>query len=223
MLVVLTSAISFAQFRSKQDVYNYLEGKTFSYYDFKTSFHNGMISFDWDDYYKCKMNVYWFSSDKASLDGSFRVSGITYNLKMQLDRSKDEFTITGSPEDGTYKLAPQTDTPRPNSFDNNVYEIEQVDKMAAFPNGGESAMYQWIAQNVKYPSLAVESGEKGRGLVSCIVDKDGSITYPKIKSSVSQSLDAEALRVIKKMPKWVPAVKNGKTVKMNKVVSITFR
>lgn len=228
VFMALASIVAFAQFRSKQDVYNYLEGKTFSYYNhFMISFHNGMLSMDWDANYKCKMNVISFSQNTARLTGTIRIGylrgDLLYNLEMSLDKRNNEFTLIGSPEDGTYKLAPQTDAPRPNSFDDKVYEAGQTDRMADFPNGGEVAMCQWLAQNVKYPSLAEQRGEKGRVLVSFIVDKDGSITYPKIKTSVSETLDAEALRVIKKMPKWIPAVKNGKTVKMIRVVSITFR
>lgn len=83
-------------------------------------------------------------------------------------------------------------------------------------------MCQWIAENIIYPPLAQQNRENGRVVVSFIVDKNGHITCPKIKKSVSPSLDAEALRVVKKMPQWIPAVKNGRTVKMIRVVPITF-
>ena len=226
MMLVLVSSFSFAQFRSKQDVYNYLEGKTFVYLDhFRASFHNAVINLEWEDVYKCKMNVYSFSANEARLSGSFKVNSlygvITYPMEMTLDRINEEFKLTGSPEDGTYKLAPQTDTPRTNSFDNSVYEIQHVDIVAQFPNG-QMAMFEWLSHHIQYPSLTADKGESGRVVVSFIVDKDGSITDPKIKKGVSQSLDAEALRVIKNMPKWIPARKDGKTVKMKMDLPITF-
>lgn len=144
MLAASISTFSFAQFRSKQDVYDYLEGKTFMYYSFCASFHNGVISLDWEDNYKCKMNVIGVEGNIAYLEGRFSVGSIygriTYNLKMKLNKTKDEFSLVGGPEDGTYKLAPQTDTPRPNSFDDKVYDMREVDKSADFPNGGETAV-----------------------------------------------------------------------------------
>lgn len=225
MLVVLANTVSFAQFGSKQDVYNYLEGKTFSYYDhFMISFHNGMLSMDWDANYKCKMNVISFSQNTARLTGTIRIGylrgDLLYNLVMNLDKRNNEFTLTGGPEDGTYKLNPTTDSPRPDPFDSNVYDV--VDYVASFPNG-ELAMHQWIAKVIKYPSLALQREEQGRVLIKVIIDKDGSITYPKIVKSVSESLDKEALRVVKLMPKWKPAIKKGKNVRMYYTIPITFK
>ncbi len=101
-----------------------------------------------------------------------------------------------------------------------VFEI--VDEVASFP-GGQGEMYQWLAKVIKYPLLAFEREEQGRVLVKVIIDKDGSITYPKISKSVSESLDKEALRVVNLMPKWKPAVKNGKNVRMYYTIPITFK
>lgn len=106
------------------------------------------------------------------------------------------------------------------NMESEVYDV--VDFVADFP-GGEKAMCQWLAENIEFPSLAIKNGEKGRVVVSFIVEKDGSITDPKIKSSVSPSIDGEALRVIMTMPKWNPAVKNGKTVRTRRQIPITFR
>jgi protein TonB len=106
------------------------------------------------------------------------------------------------------------------NIESEVYDV--VDFVADFP-GGEKAMCQWLAENIEFPSLAIKNGEKGRVVVSFIVEKDGSITDPKIKSSVSPSIDGEALRVIMTMPKWNPAVKNGKTVRTRRQIPITFR
>lgn len=179
---------------------------------------------DWDKNYKCKMNVISFSQNTARLTGTIRIGylrgDLLYNLVMNLDKRNNEFTLTGGPEDGTYKLNPTTDSPQPDPFDSDVYDV--VDYVASFPNG-ELAMHQWIAKVIKYPSLAFEREEQGRVLVKVIIDKDGSITYPKISKSVSESLDKEALRVVNLMPKWKPAVKNGKNVRMYYTIPITFK
>ena len=109
-MLFLISSFSYAQFNSKQDVYDYLEGKTFVYLDrFRASFHNAVINLEWEDVYKCKMNVYSFSANEAGLSGSFKVNSlygvITYPMEMTLNRIKEEFKLTGSPMDGIYKLA----------------------------------------------------------------------------------------------------------------------
>lgn len=232
MLVALISTVVFAQFNSRKDVYDYLEGKAFVYMNhFVILFQNGEIILDWEDWpkWKCKVEVISFSTDEAYLEAPFKINSymlgtIRYPMKISLDRGKEEFKLTGSPQDGIYKFAtqpPQRDIPRPNFFDDKVYEIGEVDQNAVF-DGGEKAMCQWIAENIIYPPLAQQNRENGRVVVSFIVDKNGHITCPKIKKSVSPSLDAEALRVVKKMPQWIPAVKNGRTVKMIRVVPITF-
>jgi protein TonB len=75
-----------------------------------------------------------------------------------------------------------------------------------FP-GGESAMMTWIQENIEYPQLAVEMGEQGIVYVQFVVNRDGSIEKVKIMRGVSDALDDEAKRVVRKMPKWTPGVR----------------
>ena len=72
-----------------------------------------------------------------------------------------------------------------------------------FP-GGEEAMGLFIKENFEYPQIAVEMGEQGTVYVEFVVNKDGSIVSEKVVKGVSPSIDKEALRVVKKMPKWKP-------------------
>ena len=104
--------------------------------------------------------------------------------------------------------------------DDKVYEV--CDEMPMFP-GGPGALLQFIAKNVKYPADAIESKTEGRVSTCFIVEKDGSISNVEVLRSVSPSLDAEAVRVIKAMPKWTPAKDKGKVVRVKYTVPVTFR
>lgn len=100
-----------------------------------------------------------------------------------------------------------------------VFEV--VDYGASFP-GGDGEMIKWIQQKMKYPTEAEENGESGRVVVKFIVDVDGTILNPIITKSVSPSIDKEAKRVVRNMPKWTPARKNGVRVKSYYTTSINF-
>ncbi len=89
--------------------------------------------------------------------------------------------------------------------------------------GGAAAMSQWILDNVDYPEISREMGEQGKVYVKFVVDKKGNISKVSIRQGVSDALDAEAKRVVKKMPKWVPGEVNGKPVRVNFTLPIHFR
>jgi protein TonB len=91
-----------------------------------------------------------------------------------------------------------------------------------FP-GGEGAMMTWIQENIEYPQIAVEMGEQGIVYVQFVVNKDGSIEQVKIMRGVSDALDDEAKRVVKKMPKWTPGEQAGKKVRVRYTLPIHFR
>ena len=82
---------------------------------------------------------------------------------------------------------------------------------ASFP-GGQEALLAFLDQNVRYPD-GYEGCAQGRVVVSFTIDVDGSIVDPKVIRSVDKELDAEALRVVGLMPKWIPAKEKGKNKK----------
>jgi TonB family protein len=90
-----------------------------------------------------------------------------------------------------------------------------------FP-GGEEAMYKYLMANITLPADAEKDRIQGRVYITFIVDSDGNITNASVARGVHKSLDDEALRVINKMPKWKPALQNGKPVSMNYVIPIEF-
>lgn len=104
--------------------------------------------------------------------------------------------------------------------ENKVFEV--VEQMPSFP-GGPQALQQWLHDNVKYPVVAQENGVQGRVVVSFVVEKDGSITDVNVMKSVDPSLDKEAARVVKAMPKWIPGKQNGSAVRVKYMVPVSFR
>lgn len=91
-----------------------------------------------------------------------------------------------------------------------------------FP-GGEGAMMSWIQEHIEYPQLAIEMGEQGIVYVQFVVNKDGSIEQVKVMRGVSDALDDEAKRVVKRMPKWTPGEQAGKKVRVRYTLPIHFR
>ena len=96
-----------------------------------------------------------------------------------------------------------------------------VEDMPAFP-GGMEAMSQFISSNIKYPADAKKQKVDGRVLVKFVVEKDGSITEVKVIKPAFPSLDAEAIRVVKAMPKWKPGYQNGQAVRVQFAMPINF-
>lgn len=100
--------------------------------------------------------------------------------------------------------------------------FDVVEQMPSFP-GGNSALMQYLAQNIKYPVVAQENGVQGRVVVSFVVERDGSITDVRVVRSVDPSLDREATRVVKSMPNWIPGKQNGSAVRVKYNVPVAFR
>jgi len=101
-----------------------------------------------------------------------------------------------------------------------VFDV--VEEMPQFP-GGQAALLEYLAKNIKYPVVAEENGVQGRVIVTFVVERDGSITDVKVVKSVDPSLDKEAARVVKSMPKWQPGKQNGSAVRVKYTVPVTFR
>lgn len=105
--------------------------------------------------------------------------------------------------------------------DDEIYEV--VENMPRFPNGGMQALMQYLNENIRYPEAAIKAGVQGRVTVQFIVDKDGSIDEVKTMRGVNPDLDAEAIRVIKMMPRWEPGTHKGKPVRVKYTVPVMFR
>ena len=99
--------------------------------------------------------------------------------------------------------------------------IDFPDVEAKFP-GGEEAMMKFISDNIKCPEIDRELGNHGRVYVQFVVEKDGSLSNLKIMRGVSETIDREAKRVIRLMPKWTPGEIRGKAVRCKSLLPIKF-
>ncbi len=98
-----------------------------------------------------------------------------------------------------------------------------VETMPEFP-GGQQALFKYLSENVKYPVIAQENGIQGRVICQFVVNKDGAIVDVEVvRSGGDPSLDKEAVRVIKSMPKWNPGKQRGKAVRVKYTVPVNFR
>lgn len=104
--------------------------------------------------------------------------------------------------------------------DSNVFDV--VEQMPSFA-GGNGALMSYLSKSIKYPAEAETKGIQGRVIVTFIVEKDGSITNTTVAKPINPSLDEEALRVVNSMPKWIPGMNNGRNVRVNYTVPVTFR
>jgi len=96
-----------------------------------------------------------------------------------------------------------------------------VENMPEFP-GGDLGLMKYIQKNVKYPAIAKEYNITGKVYVSFIVDRSGSVTNVKIVRGVDKNLDAEAMRVVKSLPKYKPGKQRGKAVRVMFTIPINF-
>ena len=132
------------------------------------------------------------------------------------------FTVEGNDETAEVKhVEEKIAEPEPvKEEETKVFDV--VEQMPSFP-GGPSALMQYLSSNIKYPVVAEENGVQGRVVCTFVVERDGSITDVRVVKSVDPSLDKEAVRVVKGMPKWIPGKQNGAAVRVKYTVPVTFR
>lgn len=97
-----------------------------------------------------------------------------------------------------------------------------VEQMPEYP-GGIPAMMEFIKDNIKYPESLKESAIQGRVVVQFVISETGEIGDVKVIRSIDPALDAEAVRVVKSMPRWKPGVQDGKTVSVKYTMPVMFR
>ena len=105
-------------------------------------------------------------------------------------------------------------------FNERIYDV--VEKPPQF-QGGINGMLMFIKKNMRYPAIARQHAMQGTVYVEFLVHKDGSITDVKTKKSAGPAFDAEAERVIKLMPPWVPGLEKGRPVTVRFVLPISFK
>ena len=139
------------------------------------------------------------------------------------DKAVGAFNVQGNDEVGGEVLKAKDDikAPEPPKVEEEkVFDV--VEQMPSFP-GGNTALMKFLNENIHYPVVAQENGVQGRVVVSFVVERDGHITDVQIARSVDPSLDKEAQRVVKSMPKWIPGKQNGSAVRVKFNVPVSFR
>ena len=128
-------------------------------------------------------------------------------------------TVEAVRNDIAVAAPPPPPAPKP-EVANKVFDV--VEEMPSFP-GGQGALMSFLSSNIKYPVVAQENGVQGRVIVGFVVERDGSITDVKVMRSVDPSLDREAQRVVRAMPRWKPGKQNGSAVRVKYTVPVVFR
>ncbi|MBO4558219.1 MAG: TonB family protein [Bacteroidales bacterium] len=105
-----------------------------------------------------------------------------------------------------------------------IYSIHDCDtEPHFFRKGVQSFLDDWVYKYLKYPQDAVAAGIAGKVMVSFIIEADGNVSNVTIEKGVSESLDAEALKVVSASPKWKPGVIDGKKVRVKVVIPVEYR
>ena len=147
------------------------------------------------------IGVIWNKNDKYMLKGIRYDQKERTNLKIVMDD--------------------QWQNPPSNDPNNPVFEVVEI--MPEFPDGGMSGLMQFLSKNIQYPINAQKNHTQGRVTVQFVVNKDGSISEPKIIRGVDPDLDGEAIRVISLMPKWKPGMQKDQPVRVKYTVPVMFR
>lgn len=106
--------------------------------------------------------------------------------------------------------------------DNKTKVYESVEQMPEFP-GGIDALVRYLSANVVYPPQAAKDNIEGRVMVQFVIDKTGKVGDVQVARSVSEELDAEAVRVVKSLPDFIPGRQDGKPVAVWYTLPIVFK
>ncbi|NME66920.1 energy transducer TonB [Flammeovirga aprica] len=123
-------------------------------------------------------------------------------------------------EETVIEEAPEVEEEEVEEAVEEIFEI--VEDPAGFP-GGMGKFYKWVGKNMKYPSQAKRMGVEGKVYIQFVVDKDGTLTDIKVVRGIGAGCDEEAVRVLKKAPKWKPGKQRGRAVKQRMVLPISFK
>jgi len=97
-----------------------------------------------------------------------------------------------------------------------------VENMPQYP-GGENARIEYMAKNLKYPESAIKNKLEGTVYISFIIEKDGAVNEVTLMKGIGGECDAEALRIIKNMPHWIPGTQRGQAVRVKFTLPIKFK
>jgi protein TonB len=156
------------------------------------------------------------SADEIKEDQELKSQDELQESKLQISTQ----TIEGTDEEHGVDIA-DLEKHQEVSEDKGDYVFTVVEQNPEFP-GGTAALMKYLNDNINYPPIASENGIKGKVTLKFVVDKTGAISQVEILKGVDPSLDKEATRVVKSMPKWIPGKQNGKAVNVWFTLPVTF-
>lgn len=150
--------------------------------------------------------------------GVLNLNGVTSTVRDPFSNHKDIQELS------KMKIPKPTvgNTEKSSSYCNEEEIFVAVEQQAEFP-GGHAALMKWINTNLRYPEAAQQTNVQGRVVAKFVIEKDGSISNPTIVKSLDEDLDHEALRIVRKMPKWQPGKNNGQPVRSYFSLPVIFR
>lgn len=147
---------------------------------------------------------------------------ITFSLTDELIRKKEE---RAGDKDSVQVSSPVLEEGIVIDSLANSFEIKNdtlLNKMPQYP-GGQDALDAYLKANLKYPKTAVQMKIEGRVIFNVVVEPDGEISKVMLFRGIYRYCDEEAFYLIKKMPKWIPGLKDGKPVAMQTMIAIPFK
>ena len=158
-----------------------------------------------------------------------QVATVSSNGQINVDRfdvsaTAKKYDISGvsTPNNQANNQAKKGEVNSSDNADNTIYDV--TDTQPQYPGGAE-ALSKYIASNIKYPADAKQQGMDGMVLIQLVVEKDGSLSNFKVmRKGKLPSLDAEALRVVKSLPKFTPGRnEKGQTVRVKYSIPVRFK
>ncbi|MFI5160895.1 MAG: energy transducer TonB [Sphingobacteriales bacterium] len=106
--------------------------------------------------------------------------------------------------------------------DLNKITYTTVDQEPMFP-GGFGKLFDYFQKNLRYPDKALRDKIEGKVFLTFVVDRDGSLVDIKLLRGLTSETNVEALRLMKECPKWIPGMQNGKPVRVQYNIPVTFK
>jgi len=178
----------------------------------------------------------WFGNGRLYIDESYKndnLDGIAkewyFTGQLKKDANYTDGVLTGQlltywingkiKRDDTYKKGELISGQCADSIGNNIAHFDYI-LMPQFP---ENAVGAYLAKNIRYPVAAQQIGAQGRVIVQFVVNIDGTIIGAHVIQGVNPDLDAEAVRVVSKMPQWIPAKIDGEPIKVEYTLPVNFK
>ncbi len=174
---------------------------------------------------KCEAEVRYLEEQlhqRQLLGKAAMVAGISAGLLTLGSCGNEMYAQVSNPEEGVVMKGGKEAIPVPPVKETEDKVFGVIEQMASFP-GGNRALREFLSKNLKYPEKAAEEGVQGRVICRFELDEKGYISNIKVAKHIHPLLDAEAVRVISVMPRWIPAKQNGEPVKTRYTIPITFR